>query len=58
VGSRHPDTTIFGWEWTHNRTAAFDVTGRKRSAIPSVIFCFTHKNTRHCDLRNASSSEV
>ena len=41
--------------------AAFDITGRKTSATPSVIFCFIHKNAWqersmfHSDVRHASS---
>ena len=44
--------------------AAFDVTGRKASATPSVIFCFMCKTAGkksskfYSDLRNASSLEL
>ena len=36
MGLRPPDTTIFGCEWTHNRAAAFDVTGRKDPQYPPL----------------------
>ena len=48
----------------HIRAAAFDVTGRKTSATPSVIFRFIHSNAWqesskfYSDLWNANSSEL
>ena len=52
------------WVYTHNRAAVFDVTGRKTTETPSVIFRFFHKtawqesSNFYSDLRNTSSSEL